>query len=137
MSCILRISGEALNIDAMLDQYHLPPYRTWKKGDARSLRGKVYSNSGANFVASEADFDEFARQLDEATAYLEIHAETIAEMVATPGVQFAVLDFGVSLREGCVAQFCYFPPRFVQLAAEVGLGLEISQYACSEDDAGS
>lgn len=118
----------------MLDQYHLPPDRTWKKGDARSLKGKVYSNSGANFVVSEADFDEFTRQLDEATTYLEIHAKTIAEMVVAPGVQFAVLDFGVSLREGYVAQFCYFPPQFVQLAADVGLGLEVSQYACSEDN---
>ena len=133
MSCILRISGETLDIDALLARHHLLPDRTWKKGDARSLKGKVHSDSGANFVASEADLDEFARQLDEATAYLEAHAKTIAEIVATPGVQFAVLDFGVSLREGYVAQFCYFPPQFIQLAANARVGLEVSQYACSED----
>lgn len=137
MSCILRISGETLDVDALLFQHNLPPDRTWRKGEARSLKGKVHSDCGANFIASEADLDEFARQLDEATTYLETHATTITKMVAAPGVQFAVLDFGVSLREGYVAQFCYFPPRFIQLAANAGIGLEVSQYACSEDDAES
>ena len=55
-------------------------------------------------------------------------------MVATPGVQYAVLDFWVSLREGYVAQFCYFPTQFIQVVANAGIGLEVSQYACSEDD---
>ena len=134
MSCILRISGESLNVDALLSQHDMSPDRTWKKGEARSLKGKTYSDCGANFIASEADLDEFARQLTEATAYLETHTTTIANMVATPGVQYAVLDFGVSLREGYVAQFCYFPPQFIQLVANAGIGLEVSQYACSEDD---
>jgi len=133
MSCILRISGESLNVDALLSHRDMTPDRTWKKGEARSLKGKIHSDSGANFIASEADLDEFTRQLTEATTYIKTHAPTIAKMVATPGVQYAVLDFGVSLQEGNVAQFCYFPPQFIQLAASAGIGLEVSQYACSDD----
>ena len=134
MSCILRISGETLNIDTLLSQHNLPPDRIWKKGEARTLKGKVHLDCGVNFVASEADLDEFTRQLDEATKFLETHQTTIEKMVATPGVEFAVLDFGVCLRQGYVAQFCYFPPNFIQLAAKTGVGVEVSQYACSDED---
>jgi len=133
MSCILRVSGEFLDIDAMLSQHKLSPYRTWKKGEARSLKGEVHSDCGASFIASEADFDEFDCQVTDATTYLELHVSAIARMAATTGVQFAVLDFGVFLNEGDVVQFCYFPPRLIQLAASAGIGIEVSQYVGSKD----
>lgn len=134
MSCILRISGETLDIDSLLSQHSLPADRVWKKGEARTLKGKVYKDSGANFVASEVDFNEFTRQLDEATNFLERHQTTIAKMAATPGVDIAALDFGVCLCEGLVAQSCYFPPNFIKLAAYSGVGVEVSQYACADED---
>ena len=133
MSCMLKISGEALDIEALLLHRSLAPYRTWRKGEARTIKSKVHSDSGVSFVASDADFYEFARQLTEATVFLEAHASEIASMVATPGVTFATLDFGVSLYEDSVAQFCSFPPKFVGLAASASLGLEVSIYACSKD----
>jgi hypothetical protein len=133
MSCILRISGEALDIEALLLHRSLVPYRTWHKGEERAFKGKAHSDSGVSFVASDADFDEFERQLTDATKFLETHASEIASMAATLGVQFATLDFGVSLYEDSVAQFCSFPPKFVRLAASAGLGLEVSMYACSDD----
>ena len=133
MSCILRISGEALDIEALLVYGSLAPNRTWRKGEARTIKGKVHSDSGVSFVASNADFDEFERQLTDATEFLEAHASEVAAMAATPGVKFATLDFGVSLYEDSVAQFCSFPPKFVRLAASANLGLEVSTYACSKD----
>ena len=133
MSCILRISGEALDIDALLLHRSLAPNRTWRKGDARTIKGKVHFDSGVSFVASDADFDEFERQLTDAAEFLETHTSEVASMAATPGVKFATLDFGVSLYEDSVAQFCSFPQKFVRLAASAGLGLEVSIYACSKD----
>jgi len=132
MSCMLRISGQSLDVDAMLSECGLIPHRTWRKNEARTLKGKVHTDSGANFLASEADLDNFAGQVEEAVAFLERHAAIAAKMAAFPGVQAAVLDFGVSLSEGYLAQFCYLPPRLVQIAASAMLGLEVSQYACSE-----
>jgi hypothetical protein len=61
MSCILRISGESLDIDALLSRHNLTPDRIWKKGEPRTLKGKVHSDCGANFLASDADLDEFDR----------------------------------------------------------------------------
>ena len=126
MSCILRISGEALDIESLLLHRSLVPNRTWRKGEERAIKGKTHSDSGVSFVASDADFDEFERQLTDATEFLETHASEVASMAATPGVKFATLDFGVSLYEDSVAQFCSFPPKFVQLAASASLGLEVS-----------
>jgi hypothetical protein len=134
MSSILRISGQSLDIDALLSENSLPFDRIWRKGEPRVLKGKLYSDSGANFLASGADLDEFDRQVSEATEYLEQHAPVIAKMVEFPGVQNAVLDFGFSLYEGSVAQFSFLPPKLVRLAASAGIGLEISHYACSKDD---
>jgi len=134
MSCILRISGETLDVDTLLSQNVLHPDQKWKKGEARFFKGQFYSDSGATFVVSEADLDEFDHQVEEATAFLELHAPIIASMTAFPGVQRAVLDFGVALSEGCVANFCYLPPPLIQLAARVGIGMEVSHYACSKDE---
>ena len=128
---MIRISGEALDIEALLVHRSLTPYRTWRKGEARMLKGKVHSDSGVSFVASDADFDEFERQLADAADFLETHASEIASMAATPGVKFATLDFGVSLYEDSVAQFCSFTPKFVRLAASASLGVQVSIYACS------
>lgn len=133
MSCILRISGESLDVEAMLSQKSLAPDQTWVRGKGRSAGGSVHSDSGANFVASNANLDEFELQLAQATAYLELHAAEVATMAATPGVDFAVLDFGVAPSEDSFVEYCYFPPKFVRLLASVGVGLEVSQYACSRD----
>lgn len=134
MSCILRISGELLDIDSLLSKYPLVVDRTWKKGEPGTLKGKFHSDSGANFAASEADLDEFDRQVTDAIEFLELHAPTLAKIVLFPGVQKAILDFGVALSEGYVAQFSYLPPKFIQLAASAGVGVEISHYACSSED---
>jgi hypothetical protein len=134
MSSILRISGDSLDIDALLALHPLSADRVWKKGEPQILKGKFHADSGVSFIASDADLDEFNRQVLEATEYLALHATIIAEMVAFPGVQKATLDFGVSIYEGYVTHFSYLPPRVVQLAANAGIGLEVSYYACSKDN---
>jgi hypothetical protein len=136
MSCILRIYGESLDIDTLLSQHPLVADCTWKKGEPRIIKihGKVYPDSGAHFLASDADLDEFDLQVTETTEFLELHAPVIARIVAFPGMQHAVLDFGVALKEGYVAQLSYLPPRLIQLAASAGIGVRTSHYACSNDD---
>ena len=83
MSCILRISGAGLDIEALLLHRSLVPNRTWRKGEERAIKGKAHSDNGVSFVASDADFDEFERQLTDATEFLETHSSEIAAMAAT------------------------------------------------------
>jgi hypothetical protein len=47
------------------------------------------------------------------------------------------LDFPSCLRIGTndvVAQFDYFPPALLKAAGNLGIGLELSIYPCSEED---
>ena len=136
MTCLLRISGDSLNVDALLAGHSLPTDRTWRKGDAKSQRGDVYSTSGVQLLVSDTALDQLVRQAEEATAFLETHRLDIKRMVAFPGVLDAALDFGIVLPEGYVAQFSYLPPRLIQLAAEAGLGIYLSHYACGDGDEG-
>jgi len=131
MSCVLRISGKALDIDALLSSVALAPNQTWRKGELRSKAGaRTHTDSGVNFIASDAEFDAFDRQVDDATAFLTSNSAAVAALASFPGVERATLDFGVALFEGSFATFSCLPPSLVRLAAQVNLGIEISTYAC-------
>jgi hypothetical protein len=134
MSCILRVSGEALDIDALMSGLTLSADQTWRKGQLRSkVSGRPHANSGVNFVASDADLDAFAQQVTDATAFLESNSATISKVASFPGVEQVTLDFGVALSGGNVAMFSYLPPPLVRLAAQANIGIEISHYLCSEE----
>ncbi len=55
MSCVLRVSGEHLDVDALLLSQNLIPVITWRKGDERYLKGRFRTDSGANFDVSHAE----------------------------------------------------------------------------------
>lgn len=135
MSCILRVSGAELNVDALLSIVDLRPDRIWRRGEPRRAsrpEGRRYDDSGTTFVASDADFDEFGQQLDEATGFLETHCCQITSMASFEGVQNATLDFGIELRD--VAIHCdTLPPRFLKAAAAAGISVELSHYPCTEE----
>jgi len=134
MSCILRVSGEALDIDALMSGLALSADRTWRTGETRSkIAGRVHTNSGANFIASNADLDAFTQQVADATAFLESNLPAIAKLASFPGVEQVTLDFGTALLEGNVTMFSYLPPLLVRLAAQANIGIEISHYLCSEE----
>lgn len=130
VSCVLRVSGRSLDLDALLAGSALSPYRTWRLGSTRSdsrLDGPVHSDSGACFAISAADFDAFPAQVDDAIAFLECHADEVRAMVSFPGVDAATLDFGIALRD--VAVHCdHLPPRLLKAAAAAGVGMELSHY---------
>lgn len=94
--------------------------------------GERYDHSGATFVASEANFDEFGLQLDEATSYLETHGQKIASMASFEGVQDSTLDFGIALRDS-LFHSDILPVRFLKAAAAAGISVELSHYPGSEE----
>lgn len=134
MSCILRISGEALDVDSMLTSIPLEFDQVWKKGERQSIKGKTYTNSGVQFVVSEAEFEEFIVQRKDATDFLKLNEFSVKKMADYPHVQYCVLDFGVSIMEGNCSAMTYLTPELINLAAKSGVGIEISCYLCSEDE---
>jgi hypothetical protein len=102
MSCILRVSGGQLDVDALLASVRLTPDRVWNCGEPRARSkpdGKCYEDSGVTYLASDADFGDFDKQVEEATRFLEDHSTQIAGIVTFKGVEEATLDFGIELRD--------------------------------------
>ena len=133
MSCILRVSGPHLDVDALLRVTDIKPYSVWRKGEA-NYRKKIHSESGAQFIASDADLNEFDRQVTESTDFIERHSRTISALASFPGVDCAMLNFGIELRGDEVAKIDFLPLRFLKAVASTGIEVQLSHYYCSEDE---
>ena len=83
-------------------------------------------------TASDADFDEFPRQADEATAFLRNESEQVRRLCEWPGVEGVTLDFGVERRDVAV-QCDVLPMELVRLAGSLGLAIEMSQYPTRDE----
>jgi len=59
----------------------------------------VAKESGFNFSVSDAGFDEFNRQKDEAIEFLKQNEAEIRRLVGFAGVTGVVLDFGIAWRD--------------------------------------
>lgn len=133
MSCVLRIYGEHLDIDALLVGVKLTPIVTWRKGEKRIAKGQFRVNSGANFVISDADFEDIAQQIVDAESYLEANHGDIAKLTSRADVADATLDFAVATRPGFATQTSDFSPGFLQRLASLKIGLAVSHYATADD----
>jgi len=136
MSCILRVGGQELDVGALLKQLPFTPYRTWCKGDVHGIKKRILTDSGAAFDVSQADLDEFDQQIEDATAFLEKHGASLEAMTAFPGVEYAVLDFGIEVRDEYAAYSDCLPARFIRAVATTCLDVELSHYRCCEEDEG-
>jgi hypothetical protein len=96
--------------------------------------GRKHTESGLNVVVSDAGFQEFAEQVEDAIEFLTDSAFEVRQLVAYPGVTGVVLDFGIAWRD-VVAQSDQFPAELVRLAGGCGIALELSHYPVRSGDA--
>lgn len=133
MPCVLRLSGEHLDIDALLKRQNLIPIVTWRKGEERFLKGRRHTDSGANFVVSHAEIEDVAGQIADAESYLAANYNEISLLVSAAGVASATLDFAVATRPGFVTHTSFFSSAFVQQVAQLRLALAVSHYPTQDD----
>ena len=133
MGCVLRVSGEHLDIDALLQSQKLIPITTWRKGKERISKGRFHADSGANFVVSDAEFEDIALQISDTEFYLATNYDEISALASAAGVTEATLDFAVATRPGFVTQTSSFSSTFLQHVAKLGLGLAVSHYPTQDD----
>lgn len=130
MSSILRIAGEHLDIHGLLSHISMSPRTAWKNGEkkfATRKGGPYYQHSGANFLVSEADFDDFEQQKTDAVAFLQHHAHDIRTIVSWPKCAEVSLDFEIYSRD--VAVQCHaFQPELLVLCGSLGVWIELSLY---------
>jgi hypothetical protein len=85
MGCVLRVYGEHLDIDALLSSVSLIAVAIWKTGQERILKGRFHSNSGANFVASHADVEDFLRVIAEVELFLKQNHDELYMLTSARG----------------------------------------------------
>jgi hypothetical protein len=136
MAAILRSYGVEFDPDRFCAESGLKPCAIYRRGEpvrpATKPDGRKHEGSGIDVIVSGADFHEFPRQVEEATAFLEARKEELLRLRALPGLESMTIDFGIARRG--VVQFDFLPPSLIRLAGELGLGIELSQYPVGEDE---
>lgn len=136
MPCVLRVSGKNLDLHALFEGVPLKPFRTWCEGEPRvsgSTRSKIHADSGACFNISTADFDDFAKQQEDATNFLSLNRSSLQQMISSPSVEYAQLDFGIDWSTSWIHSDV-LSPAFLRAAADAGVSVEISHYRIEEDE---
>lgn len=135
MSCILRISGENLDVDDFIFQSKVSPYTIYYKGapEIKSKpEGQKNGRSGCHITVSKAHFTEFEKQVADAIKFLQEHRGKLYHIDITQGIEFATLDFGVEYNPEKFVQSKYFPKELIKLSGELGVDIEISIYQQTE-----
>jgi hypothetical protein len=131
MSCILRAVGNNFDVDGFISQFSLAPDSVWRKGEKRFPKSTtsetINESSGIRIVASEADFSELAKQIEDVILFLRRNHDDVRKLASYPGVDGAVLDFGAEIYPPGWASFT-FPSELLSLAGSAGISLCLSVY---------
>ena len=131
MSCILRAYGDDFDVHSFVQGSSLIADSVWVKGEKRFPGGAriqiINDSSGIRVVASDAEFTELPRQIEEAISFLHENHDEIRKLTTFPGVEGAVLDFGVDIYPPAWASFT-FPPELLSFAGAAGVSLCLSVY---------
>jgi hypothetical protein len=139
MTCILRAGGADFDVDAFLAGVPFKVHSCWRKGERRFPHSKanvdVNETSGVRLLASGSDQSEFAKQLDDVTSFLDVNLAAVQRLSSFPGVEWALLDFGVAISPPGWASFT-FPVDLLRLAGAAGVALSLSVYPTDEEGDG-
>ena len=135
MSCILRIIGAKFDVDTFVAKSKVRPYKVFYKGEPR-IKGKPHGakqmHSGLAIQVGKSDMANFRGQVQDAIRFLTRNREKLRYISQTKGIQHAILDFGIDRKVDSnrhLIETNFLPNRLLQLAGEMGLGIEFTFYA--------
>lgn len=132
MACMIRIDGRHLDVDAFLRRSPLEPSRVFRRGVKDYSTGPASRRSGFTFVISNRQRSNFKGQIRETIAFLTEWMRELRRVRRFPGVEGAVLDFGVEWKADAAIQWSHLPEQLVRLAAQAALALEVTVYPTGE-----
>jgi hypothetical protein len=136
MGCTLKAEGKDFSVDVFLEQSSLIPSRVFRKGEPEFPRtqpdGPVWDSSRVTIRICDRGFDNLQEQIESAILYLNSNEHEVERLCRFPGVEHVYLDFGIRQRDEAV-ECNYFPAELLSVAGGFGIGLELSQYAMSEE----
>jgi hypothetical protein len=120
MSSVLRAYGAVFDVDAFLAGCTLSVCAVKRRGEpvfpASQPNGRRQERSGVHVLVSDADFSEFARQVEESVAFLKGNAAEVRRLCEFAGVEGVTLDFGIARRDVAVQSDTCRPNWSVWLA---------------------
>lgn len=131
MSCVLRISGENLDIDNFVKKTQMSGFDIWHKGDALGLSAhKKKKSSGASIITSDSDFHDIKGQIEDTVRFLINYKNNLKIIASTDNIDHAIIDFGIDsiTNENQLTQTFRFPKDLIKLCAELHLEIEVSIY---------
>ena len=116
--CVLRVQGEGFDAPQFVRGTSLQPYQV--------------ENEGFKLSVSDASGDDLRSQIADATEFLK---QNFAALKLLPHMK-ATLDFGVFERDFArfPAQSTRFPAELLRLAGSLGIDIELSRYAVSDEE---
>lgn len=83
---------------------------------------------------SRREWEDFPGQVADAIAFLRKHESELSDLLHSPAVTEAGLDFPTypRLNEQLVAQYDHLPRELIRLVGSIGLSIEMSIYAMPE-----
>src|ERR687898_774193 len=103
MSCILRASGRAFDVDRYLTRSSFRAIAVHRRGapvfPASQPDGRKHERSGCNIEVSQRGFSDFPGQVRDAVRFLKENAAAVRLLRRFPGVESLALDFGVAWRD--------------------------------------
>jgi hypothetical protein len=137
VAAILRAYGADFDVDSFLQGCTLQVCAVKRFGEpvfpASQPSGRKHDRSGVHILVSNAEFEEFPRQVAEAIEFLNVNGEEVKRLRQFPGVDGVTLDFGIARRD-VLAQYDRFPAPLVRLAGSLDLDIELSQYPAMRND---
>lgn len=131
MSCILRISGENLNVDEMMESIDLPFEKPFRRGELKSKHMPdlgEHSKSGCMLVVSADDSLDVMDQEAEVEIFLEKHAEAINTLCNFSEVDSLTLDFAVFLLPDIMSKCIGLKSDLIKSLAQTRIDVEFSVY---------
>lgn len=135
MSCILRVSGKSFDVNKLLEVCPIKPVKVWFAGEPKFTgqpNENVNQTSGFGIEISDADLSELSAQIGDAIEFCNSYREILISIMAFPGIDSAVVDFGAEVREPFWRSYS-FPAELLRVFGELGISLGLSVYPVYED----
>jgi hypothetical protein len=127
VSCVLRISSENVDLEALLRNSSLRILTFSRKGEVSPGRSAPSPCSACNIDVSDAEVGDLQRQVSDALIFLGEHATELRNILSSKDGVHAVLDFSVSQRDVSV-QNSPFPAKLLHIMGDLGIELNVSIY---------
>ncbi|MBO0356470.1 DUF4279 domain-containing protein [Hymenobacter sp. BT186] len=139
MPCNYIFTANNLNVDEVLEWLTIEPITTWRKGDTPFIKSRQpLTCSGFKLATSRADFIDSDQQIQDTIDFIRSNKTLLLRLkdLATKLEEADIeVDFGIETRMHDVGvQMDHWSAELIQLLAEIGAGLQISQYHPSVEE---